>query len=388
VSDAESDRRLEALETRVQWLEQQFGKPLHPPWYTGSLVEGFRKIRAEVATDRDELAGHALAESVEPNPPGPSALSPATALQPPPLPVMPMTPPPENAPSIGAAADASLSMAAQADVADSAEPPQTVPSPASAASNMYDVSAPIGPHPVMHPLGVPMNKPPRPMGPAPGKPSKPVGVSGFEFERALGLKWTGWIGAIVLIIGASLGVKFLYDQGWLQKMPPVFRLAMITTAGMALLAVGEWVRRRIDRVPGASLMGAGVATLFLASYAGHAYYNLYDPGMALVLTCAVTLIGAAVAWWGNLVSIAVLSIVGGSLIPLLVNTAQPKLGPFLGYLLMMQIVGLSLAYLGSTRRWWTLRGLTLATTSFWMTEVLLNTQYAGQIGTLLCFAAV
>src|SRR5439155_17417698 len=33
-------------------------------------------------------------------------------------------------------------------------------------------------------------------------------------EQVIGLKLAGWVGAIVLVIGAGLGIKFAYDQGW------------------------------------------------------------------------------------------------------------------------------------------------------------------------------
>jgi uncharacterized membrane protein len=379
MADTESDRRIEALEARVRRLEEQLLTRQTPQSPTASLLEGFHKLRA--------------AESHGPLPDA----APMATTQPPPLPVTPIGPAKPAAELSRPAGSAPIAAAAPAKPAGPAKLPEryslkpelrpAVGLPDQANAPHADAPQPARPVSLFEP------RRPAPGFAAPIAPvNKPVQAAGktlgFEFERALGLKWTGWIGAIVLVIGAALGVKFIYDQGWLQQMPPEVKLIMIAAAGVALLAAGEWVRRRIDRIPGASLMGAGVATLFLASYAGNAYYKLYDPGMALALTCLVTLIGAAVAWWGNLVSIAVLSIVGGSLIPLLVSNAHPQLAGFLSYLLMMQIVGLSLAYLGSTRRWWTLRGLTLGTTSFWMLAVMNDYRYADQTTTLLAFSAI
>src|SRR5581483_5642952 len=48
-----------------------------------------------------------------------------------------------------------------------------------------------------------------------------------RLERTIGLKWAGWVGAVVLVVGAALGVKFAYDQGWLGQVPPIVRLSMI-----------------------------------------------------------------------------------------------------------------------------------------------------------------
>src|SRR5438067_2347011 len=32
-------------------------------------------------------------------------------------------------------------------------------------------------------------------------------------EQVIGGKWAGWIGAVVLVIGAALGIKYAYDAG-------------------------------------------------------------------------------------------------------------------------------------------------------------------------------
>ena len=105
---------------------------------------------------------------------------------------------------------------------------------------------------------------------------KPARLEG-TIEQTIGLKWAGWVGAVVLVIGAGLGIKFAYDQGWFGGMPPVVRLSIMCVAGFALLAAGEWVYRKVNVLSAVGLFGAGVAVLFLVSYSGHAYYGLYEP---------------------------------------------------------------------------------------------------------------
>ena len=127
-------------------------------------------------------------------------------------------------------------------------------------------------------------------------------------EQMIGLKLAGWVGAIVLVIGAGFGIKYAYDRGWLGGVPPAVRLALIYLGGFGLIAAGEYVYRRINVISAAGLFGAGVATLFLVSYAGNAYYGLYARQTAFALMAISTIIGAAVAMRGKLVSIAVLSL--------------------------------------------------------------------------------
>jgi hypothetical protein len=82
------------------------------------------------------------------------------------------------------------------------------------------------------------------------------------------------------------------------------------------------------------------------------------------------LVGAAVAMRGNLVSIAVLSLIGANIAPLLVATDDAPIVPFLSYLLAMQLVALLLAQWGTGGKWWTLRGLSIVPQVFWMCEIL------------------
>jgi uncharacterized membrane protein len=210
----------------------------------------------------------------------------------------------------------------------------------------------------------------------------PNPVKRGSLEQTIGLKWAGWIGAVVLVIGAAFGVKFIYDQRWLAAVPYGVWLALIVFAGFALIGAGEWVYRKVSDIPAASLFGAGVATLFLAAYVGHAYWNLYPPTTAFWLMAATTLIGSAVAMRGRLVSTAVLSLVGGALAPALLGNRGAPIVSFLSYLLTLQLVSLALAWWGAKPKWWVLRGLSLAITVLW-TSYVLSTSHRTELAPLI-----
>ena len=90
----------------------------------------------------------------------------------------------------------------------------------------------------------------------------------------------------------------------------------MSLGGFAMIAAGEWVYRKVNTIAAAALYGAGVATLFFVSHAGHAYYGLYQRETAFTMMGLTTVIGAAVAMRGRLVSIAVLALISGNLAPL------------------------------------------------------------------------
>jgi hypothetical protein len=197
----------------------------------------------------------------------------------------------------------------------------------------------------------------------------PKAVDQGDFEQTIGLKWAGWVGAVVVVIGAALGIKYAYDQGWFLILPPAGRLALMSLGAFALIAAGEYVYRRIHVLAATGLFGAGVATLFLVGYAGHAYYQLYAQHTALVMMSLATLIGALIAVRGDLLSIAILALLGGNLAPLVLGVGAGDPVPLLSHLLTMQVVALALAWRGSAHKWWTLRALALATTSMWLAVI-------------------
>ncbi len=191
-----------------------------------------------------------------------------------------------------------------------------------------------------------------------------------RLEQFIGLKGAGWVGAIVLVLGAAFGIKYGYDQGYFGGVPAEARVGLMALAGLLLIGAGEWVYRRVNRLSAVGLYGAGVAVLFLVAYFGHAYYALYSRDAALTLMGAVMLIGSAVAMRGRMVSVAVLALLGGNIAPLVLHGEVVQIVPLLSYLLMLQGVALLLAYWGASRRWWVLRTLCGVTTGLWMAAVI------------------
>jgi uncharacterized membrane protein len=192
-----------------------------------------------------------------------------------------------------------------------------------------------------------------------------------NLEQLIGLKWAGWIGAIVLVLGVGMGIHFAYVHGWFGHIPVELRLLLMALGGFALLAAGEVVYRRISPLSAVGVFGAGVGVLFVVSYAGNVYFGAYSYRTALAFAIGTMLIGSAVAIRTRLVSIAVLAQIGGQLGPLVIQTGEPPGVALLAYLLMLQGTALLLALWGGTPKWWVLRALSLAATSWWVLTALL-----------------
>jgi uncharacterized membrane protein len=207
-----------------------------------------------------------------------------------------------------------------------------------------------------------------------------------DLERMIGLKWAGWFGAIVLVIGAALGFRYAYDNGWLGAVPHSVRLLLMSLAGFGLIAAGEIVLRRVNRISAAGLYGAGTAVLFLVSYAGYEWYGIYARGTAFVLMAMATVIGVAIAGRARLVSIAVLSLIGGHLAPIILSARAESVVPFLLYLLFLQLLALTLCAWRAAHKWWVLRGLALGAMVIWQLVLVGHSTYP--VETVLTFAAI
>ncbi|HEX8916545.1 MAG TPA: DUF2339 domain-containing protein, partial [Humisphaera sp.] len=212
------------------------------------------------------------------------------------------------------------------------------------------------------------------------------GVPQGDLERAIGLKWAGWVGAVVLVVGAGLGLKYAYDQGWLGGLPHAVRLLLMSLGGFGLIAAGEVVLRRIDKIAAAGLYGAGVAVLFLVAYAGFGWYELYAQPTAFALMGVATVIGVLLAARADLVSIAVLSLIGGHLAPVVLAAKVDSIAPFLTYLLFLQVLALALCWWRATPKWWALRGLALGATALWEAATVVAGAYPAS--TICSFAVV
>ncbi|MEM6314427.1 MAG: DUF2339 domain-containing protein, partial [Planctomycetota bacterium] len=218
-------------------------------------------------------------------------------------------------------------------------------------------------------------------------PARPVQSGGLE--QAIGLKLAGWVGALVVVVGAAMGVKFAHDAGWFGKTPPELRMVLMALGGFGLIGAGEWVYRRVNTLSAVGLFAAGIALLFVVSYTGYGFLDVYGQTTAFVLMAVTALIGAGVAARGKLVSIAIVALIGGHLTPIILGGDLPTLTPLLSHLLMLQVIGLTLAWYGSAVKWWAVRWFVLVTTALWVLGLAVVGDEAPRVMTFtLIFAAL
>ncbi|WP_425992036.1 DUF2339 domain-containing protein [Afipia sp. DC4300-2b1] len=202
----------------------------------------------------------------------------------------------------------------------------------------------------------------------PAQPAAPAASSGPGFEERIGTRWVVWVGGLTLALGGVFLVKYSIEAGLLG---PEVRVLLGGLFALALLAVGEFARRKeslssiaplpIANIP-AILTAAGTAVAFATVYASYALYGFLAPPVAFVLLGAVAL-GTLAAALLHGPALAGLGVVGAFVTPLLVASDKPDYWALYIYISIVTAAAFGLARI---RLWRWLAVTTIAFGAFWM----------------------
>lgn len=146
--------------------------------------------------------------------------------------------------------------------------------------------------------------PPRIVSTPPATP--PTNEEAQSFERVLGGKVALYTGLTLLF----LAMAFFLGWAWTQ-LSPAGRLTLGYVGGALLMGLGVAARERTERWFSDGLMGAGLATLYLTTWAGWERYALLSYAGAFGLTGAITALGVALALWRGSETLAIVATLGG-----------------------------------------------------------------------------
>ena len=231
----------------------------------------------------------------------------------------------QAAPTTSATPAAPSPGAAQAAPTTSATP--AAPSPGAAQAAPTTSGTPAVPWVGAAPAGREAGEPPA---------SRDVG----DLERRIGQRWTTWVGATALLVGAVLFVRYAFAQGWLG---PTARVASGLAFGLALVAAGDRFVRRGFRPLGQGLMGAGQGILYGSLYAAWGLYALVSRDLAFAAMVVVTVGGMVLAVRHDARATSVLALVGGFLTPVLVATGTDPRDLLFAYVLLLDVGALAVA---------------------------------------------
>jgi uncharacterized membrane protein len=193
---------------------------------------------------------------------------------------------------------------------------------------------------------------------APLSLSHATGPSSPDLEALIAGSWFNRVGILALIVAVSLFLKYAFDNNWIG---PSGRVAIGVLLGAAMLPWSQWLLGRGYSYFSEGIAALGQATLLLSIWAGCHYYTLFSRDVGFAGMIVVTAGMAAVALGRNSERIALLSLLGGFLTPLLVSSGKDEEIVLFTYLL---ILGGGLLLIAGRRDW-----RTLAPVSFVLTQL-------------------
>jgi uncharacterized membrane protein len=187
-----------------------------------------------------------------------------------------------------------------------------------------------------------VDAPPEP--PPPPPPAKPRA----GFEERFGTQWVVWVGGLALALGGLFLVRYSIEQGLLG---PAVRIALGGLFALALLAAGEWTRRKefasgIAGLPAANipsmLTAASTMVAYATVYAAYGLYGYLPPALAFVLLGLVAVLTLAAALLHG-PALAGIGLIGAYVTPILVASDQPDYWALYIYLAIVTAAAFALA---------------------------------------------
>jgi uncharacterized membrane protein len=232
-------------------------------------------------------------------------------------------------------------------------PERTVEEPPAATPEQPVPQEPVAPEPEKP--EVPTLPPRAPAGRAPATGpfrEKQLARTRENLEEKLFSRWFVWLGGIAVALSAVFLVRYSIEMGWLG---PVVRCVLGVLLGLVLIAAGEFMRRhpisqaagfvKPPQVPPA-LTGAGVSALFVSIYAAYGLYDLLVPMVAFIALGVVWVLAMLLSIRQG-PFVAALGILGGFLVPILVQTGHPSAYGLFPYVLAVTGAALGvLRYMG------------------------------------------
>ncbi|MES0864061.1 DUF2339 domain-containing protein [Ruegeria sp. SCPT10] len=171
--------------------------------------------------------------------------------------------------------------------------------------------------------------------------------------------WFYAVSALSLALAGIFLVQYGVENGLL---PPSARVAAALAFGAALIAAGEFVRRKFGDDEDAStaylpsvFSGAGLVTLFGGVLAARQLYDLISPEAALGGMVLIVLLGLVLGWFHGPL-LAAVGLLGGFAAPFMVGGSSDDPTWLYGYFFILALLGLGI---DTVRRWAWITVLTL-----------------------------
>jgi uncharacterized membrane protein len=181
----------------------------------------------------------------------------------------------------------------------------------------------------------------------PPVPKKPAGPSFWErnpdLEKFIGENLINKIGIAILVLGIGFFVKFAIDQNWINE---IGRVAIGIVCGGILVGVAHKLRKTFNAFSSV-LVGGGLAIFYFTIAIAFQDYHIFSQTVAFILMVVITAFAILLSIAYNRQELAVLSIVGGFISPIMLSTGSGNYITLFSYVLILNVGMIVLAYFKS-----------------------------------------
>src|SRR5882724_2029176 len=210
----------------------------------------------------------------------------------------------------------------------------------------------------------------------------PQAVAPDHLENLIGGHWLNRIGILAVFIGISFFLKYAFDNNWIG---PSGRVAIGILLGALMLPWGHWLLSRGYPYFSEGIAALGQAILLLSLWAGCRYYAVFSRELGFAGMVLVTITIAAVALGRDSQRIAMLSMLGGFLTPLLVSTGRDEQIALFTYIFILFAGLLIMAW---RRDWRWLAPVSFVLTQFYFWGWYITFYQAEKLGATIAFATI
>jgi uncharacterized membrane protein len=181
----------------------------------------------------------------------------------------------------------------------------------------------------------------RPMRPDVARPRR----ESLALEQRIGTRWALVAGVITIVFAVGFFLKYAYESGWIG---PLGRVLIAAAGGLLALTIGELTRRRGYDFVAKGVTALGFAILYATVFAAHRWYGLLGPAPAYGLATAITTAAMFYAVVLDEVIVAVLSLAGGYITPVVLSTGENRPTLLFSYVLILSAGAIICAH---RRKW-------------------------------------
>lgn len=161
-----------------------------------------------------------------------------------------------------------------------------------------------------------------------------------DLEKFVGENLINKIGILILVLGISYFVKFAIDKNWINEPA---RVGIGILAGSLVLFIAHKLRKKY--APFSSVLVAGAIAIFYFTIAiAFHEYQLFGQEVAFAIMVLITAFSCLISLSYNRMELAILSLIGGFLVPFMISTGSGNYLVLFTYIAILDIGILALAY--------------------------------------------